>query len=85
MNFGIIAAGQGSRLVQEGVSLPKPLVEICGQPMIGRLIDIFVRCGASSVNVIVNKEMTEVAAYLSEIADRIPCPLNVVVKTTPTS
>ncbi|MDE6400292.1 MAG: NTP transferase domain-containing protein [Muribaculaceae bacterium] len=85
MNFGIIAAGQGSRLVQEGVSLPKPLVEICGQPMIGRLIDIFVRCGASSVNVIVNEEMTEVAAYLSEIADRIPCPLNVVVKTTPTS
>lgn len=85
MNFGIIAAGQGSRLVQEGVSLPKPLVEICEQPMIGRLIDIFVRCGASSVNVIVNEEMTEVAAYLSEIADRIPCPLNVVVKTTPTS
>ncbi|MDE6772140.1 MAG: NTP transferase domain-containing protein [Muribaculaceae bacterium] len=85
MNFGIIAAGQGSRLVQEGVSLPKPLVEICGQPMIGRLIDIFVRCGASSVNVIVNEEMTEVAAYLSDIADRIPCPLNVVVKTTPTS
>lgn len=45
MNYGIIAAGQGSRLVQEGVGLPKPLVRMCGRPMIGRLIDIFVKCG----------------------------------------
>lgn len=85
MNFGIIAAGQGSRLVQEGVGLPKPLVHIDGRPMIGRLIDIFVRCGADSVSVIVNGEMTEVAEYLRGIAPSLPCPLNLVVKTTPTS
>lgn len=85
MNFGIIAAGQGSRLVQEGVALPKPLVNIDGCPMIGRLIDIFVRCGASSVNVIVNEEMTEVARYLEQRAMSLRCPLNMIVKTTPTS
>lgn len=85
MNFGIIAAGQGSRLVQEGVALPKPLVNIDGKPMIGRLIDIFVRCGAESVSVIVNEEMTEVACYLRGIAPSLPCPLNLLVKTTPTS
>ncbi len=85
MNFGIIAAGQGSRLVQEGVGFPKPLVRIDGKPMIGRLIDIFVRCGAESVSVIVNEEMTEVADFLLSVASRLPCPLNLVVKTTPTS
>lgn len=85
MNFGIIAAGQGSRLVQEGVSLPKPLVEIDGRPMMGRLIDIFVKCNASSISVIVNEEMTEVAQYIREIAPALPCPLELVVKTTPTS
>lgn len=85
MNFGIIAAGQGSRLVQEGVGLPKPLVRIQGKPMIGRLIDIFVKCGAESVSVIVNEEMTEVAAFLRALAPQLPCPLNLVVKTTPTS
>ncbi len=85
MNFGIIAAGQGSRLVQEGVGFPKPLVRIDGSPMIGRLIDIFVRCGAESVSVIVNEEMTEVAGFLRALAPQLPCPLHLVVKTTPTS
>lgn len=85
MNFGIIAAGQGSRLVQEGVALPKPLVIIDGRPMIGRLIDIFVRCGAESISIIVNEEMTEVAEYLTELAPKLPCGFDLVVKTTPTS
>ena len=79
MNFGIIAAGQGSRLVQEGVGFPKPLVRIDGSPMIGRLIDIFVRCGAESVSVIVNEEMTEVAGFLRALAPQLPCPLHLVV------
>ena len=41
MNYAIIAAGEGSRLVQEGVAVPKPLVDLDGRPMIRRLIDIF--------------------------------------------
>lgn len=85
MNFGIIAAGEGSRLVQEGVRYPKPLVRIQGKPMIERLIDIFVDCGAESVSVIVNEHMTEVADFLREMKQRVACPLNLIVKTTPTS
>lgn len=85
MIFGIIAAGEGSRLVQEGVALPKPLVEIDGKPMIGRLIDIFCRNGAEEIEVIVNERMTEVADYLRKLKDRLPVPLNMVVKSTPSS
>lgn len=64
MNFGIIAAGEGSRLVSEGVALPKPLVNLNGEPMIGRLLRIFESLGAGRVAVIVNEQMTEVADYL---------------------
>ena len=85
MNFGIIAAGEGSRLVQEGVSLPKPLVDICGSPMIGRLIGIFDRLGAERISVIVNAQMTEVAAYLRKLASALGARLDLVVKSTPSS
>lgn len=83
MNYAIIAAGEGSRLAQEGVKKPKPLVELNGEPMIGRLISIFTRCNAESISVIVNNEMTEVKAYLDSINTGVP--FNVVVKSTPSS
>ncbi len=85
MNFGIIAAGEGSRLVSEGVSLPKPLVSIEGKPMIGRLIGIFEDMGAECVCVIVNEQMTEVADYLRRLAPTLRCRLQLVVKSTPSS
>ena len=58
MHYAIIAAGEGSRLVQEGIQLPKPLVDLDGRPMIKRLIDIMLDCDAESLSVIVNEQMT---------------------------
>lgn len=83
MNYAIIAAGEGSRLAQEGVAKPKPLVDICGEPMIGRLINLFCRCNAESISIIVNEQMTEVREYIESLSPDIP--LNLVVKTTPSS
>ena len=83
MNYAIIAAGEGSRLVQEGVKKPKPLVELNGEPMIGRLINVFTRCNAESISIIVNNEMKEVKAYLDTLNPGVP--FNVVVKSTPSS
>lgn len=85
MHYGIIAAGEGSRLVQEGVGKPKPLVEIEGKPMIGRLIGIFASCGAESINVIVNEEMSEVRSYLEKLQSTLATPLRIKVKSTPSS
>lgn len=85
MNYAIIAAGEGSRLRNEGVSVPKPLVPLNGRPMIGRLIDIFLKCGADAVSVIVNEQMTEVREYLEQLAPKLPVELKIVVKTTPSS
>lgn len=83
MNYAIIAAGEGSRLAQEGVAKPKPLVDICGEPMIGRLINLFCRCNAESISMIVNEQMTEVREYIESLS--LDIPLNLVVKTTPSS
>lgn len=83
MNYAIIAAGEGSRLAQEGVAKPKPLVDICGEPMIGRLINLFCRCNAESISIIVNEQMTEVRECIESLS--LDIPLNLVVKTTPSS
>ncbi|WP_283685332.1 sugar phosphate nucleotidyltransferase [Dysgonomonas sp. Marseille-Q5470] len=83
MNYAIIAAGEGSRLVQEGVTLPKPLVKLNGVEMIRRLIDIFLKNNASSISIIVNEEMTQVQDYLNNL--ELGIPFNVVIKSTPSS
>ena len=83
LKYGLIAAGQGSRLVAEGISVPKPLVKVAGETLIGRLMRLFCENDAVSVSVIINEEMTQVFDYLQTI--KLPVPLNVVVKSTPDS
>lgn len=83
MKFAIIAAGEGSRLANEGVSKPKPLVELQGVAIIERLIRIFEHNGASSINIIINEQQPETAAFLKSISTN--CPINIVVKSTPSS
>ena len=83
MRFAVIAAGEGSRLAQEGVEQPKPLVPVCGEPMIERLLRIFVDCGATEIVVIVNEWSTAVREHLEQM--KLPVPLRLVVKTTPSS
>lgn len=85
MKYAIIAAGEGSRLVEEGIKLPKPLVKLNGIPLIDRLIDIFIRNDAESVSIIVNNEMKDVQSHITFLQSNIPVPLNVVVKSTPSS
>lgn len=85
MNFAIISAGEGSRLSQEGVALPKPLVQLNGVAMIDRLIQIFMRNGADKVVVIINNESPLTKEHLAKLQLETSIPLEVVVKTTPSS
>ena len=78
MRFGIISAGEGSRLASEGFSQPKPLVPICGVPMVERLVRIMQSCGAHNIAVIVNGENPETVTLLKGL------PVDLVVKKTPT-
>ena len=83
MRFAIIAAGEGSRLASEGIKAPKPLIEIQGVPLIERLVRIFARQGADSINIIVNEQQPETLAHIRELQKLFP--INVVVKSTPSS
>lgn len=83
MRFAIIAAGEGSRLASEGVKAPKPLIEIQDVPLIERLVRIFARQGADSINIIVNEQQPETLAHIRELQKLFP--INVVVKSTPSS
>ena len=84
MTFAILAAGEGSRLAQEGVNLPKPLVRIAGEAMIDRLIRIFNECGATDIFIITNNLTPLTQDHLRRRQEQDP-RIHVVVKTTPSS
>lgn len=83
MNYAIIAAGKGERLSAEKVQCPKPLVDINGQPMVKRLIDIFLRNRAESITIIVNEEMKLVSEYIKKLD--VGIPINLIIKSTESS
>ena len=89
MKFAIIAAGDGSRLAQEGVTEPKPLVKVRGERLIDRLIRIFMGNNATEIVVICNEQMSDVASHLKMIQDEglngVHVPLRFVIKSTPSS
>ena len=91
MKYAIIAAGEGSRLAQEGIDVPKPLVKIHGEHLIDRLIRIFTMNEAEEIVVICNDLRPEVSEHLRKLQDKgklhgkpLP-PLRFVVNTTPSS
>ena len=86
MKFAILAAGEGSRLFREGVGVPKPLVRVGGETLIGRLLRIFHQQGAEETVVIVNQLHPETEAYVrSLMAEGQYGPIRLIVKTTPSS
>lgn len=89
MRYAIIAAGEGSRLQQEGIDTPKPLVEVAGESLIDRLIRIFMQCNAEEIVVICNDLTALVASRLARLQrDGLrgrPVPLRFMAKSTPSS
>ena len=83
MKFAIIAAGEGSRLASEGIKAPKPLIELQGVPFIERLVRVFARQGADSINIIVNGQQPDTLAHIKKLQEEFP--INIVVKSTPSS
>ena len=62
----------GSRFSKEGVATPKPMVEIMGEPMIGRLIRLLSKCGAEAINVAANPRMEGFIPYLESLQQQYP-------------
>ena len=83
MIYGIIAAGEGSRLSNEGYEGLKPMVFINGEMMIDRLINVFVLNKAEAIHVIINENSNDLLAHLNSL--KLAIPLNIIVKNTRSS
>ncbi len=83
MIYGIIAAGEGSRLSNEGYEGLKPMVFINGEMMIDRLINIFLLNQAEAIYVIINENSEDLLAHLNSL--ELSVPLNVIIKNTRSS
>jgi NDP-sugar pyrophosphorylase family protein len=80
MKAAIIAAGKGERLAQGGVALAKPLVKVCNEPLISRVIRAAHSVDVTSIACIINELSPELDGYLR--SSSWPVPLRVVRKTT---
>ncbi len=83
MKAAIIAAGKGERLALGGLAVAKPLVEVCGEPMISRIIRAACSVDVASIACIINELSPDVDGYLR--SNSWPVPLRVVKKTTDNS
>lgn len=77
MKYGIIAAGEGSRLANESVLVPKPLVTLHGETLIDRLIRIFADNDAEEIVIITRQEIP--------VCNKMDVPIRQIVKETPSS
>ena len=77
MKYVILAAGQGSRFVKEGVNTPKPMVDILGRPMIERLIGVLMECGAESIHIVTNSKMDSLNSHLNHLKNEKNLPLDI--------
>jgi NDP-sugar pyrophosphorylase family protein len=79
----IIAAGQGERLRAAGIAAPKPLVAVCGKPLIDHVLDAVAAAGIRDVTCLFNEEDESVANHCRKA--RREMQLRVVRRTTPSS
>jgi NDP-sugar pyrophosphorylase family protein len=56
MKAGLIAAGQGERLRQGGLMMPKPLVPVAGRALVDYVLDAAAAAGVRQIACIVNEE-----------------------------
>ncbi|MDE2058583.1 MAG: NTP transferase domain-containing protein [candidate division NC10 bacterium] len=80
---GIIAAGEGSRLKQDGLKMPKSMVPVAGVPLIERVVSNFVKVGITRLQIIFNEDDRKCATFIRE---RFPSlDIQCIVKTTRSS
>jgi NDP-sugar pyrophosphorylase family protein len=80
----IIAAGEGSRLRRDGLTMAKPMVPVAGTPLVAHVVGNFLAAGIRSLSVIVHEDERECAEFLrSRFGES--ASLDVLVKTTSSS
>ncbi len=85
MRCAIVAGGEGSRLKQEGINVPKPLVRLGDETLVGRLIRIFAQQGAEEVVLLARTDADEVVSEAERVAKQFGTTLTTMRADTPSS
>ncbi|SEA51352.1 MobA-like NTP transferase domain-containing protein [Arachidicoccus rhizosphaerae] len=91
MVYGIIAAGEGSRLKADGYHGFKPMVKLLGETLIERLIRLFQSNDATAIYIILNSSEKEVGEFIENQQAALPdgkissAPIHIIYKDTPSS
>lgn len=72
----ILAGGKGTRLAERLGGRPKPLVEIGGQPLLGRQLEALAGQGIENVLLLVNHRAEDIAAFV----ETLDLPLTVTLR-----
>src|SRR5215813_9328863 len=84
MKAALIAAGLGERLRTAGITVPKPLVEVAGRPLVDHVLDAVVTAGVDQVACIFNAE-PDADAVEAHCRRRAVPRLTIVRRSTPSS
>jgi len=80
---GILAAGDGSRLREDGWTMAKPLVPVAGVPLIAHVVENFLAAGIESLAIIFNAREEDCAEFVR--ARFSGADIRILVKTTASS
>lgn len=84
MRGGIIAAGSGSRLQQQSISQPKPLIKIGDKTLVGWTVSHFIEAGIQDLVIIFNENIAKTCiTHLNEYYPNVK--FEFIVKTTQSS
>ncbi|HKC24434.1 MAG TPA: NTP transferase domain-containing protein [Thermoanaerobaculia bacterium] len=82
---GILAAGEGSRLLRDGFAVPKPLVRVAGVTLVERAARNLLSAGAASLTVIFNESEGDCAEHLAAALADADADVHIFRKTTRSS
>ena len=79
----ILAGGEGARLAAEGVDVPKPLIQLDGEPLVVRLLGLLASLGCETLTCMVRADFTTVFRLLE--GREFGAPVTIRPCHTPTS
>jgi NDP-sugar pyrophosphorylase family protein len=85
MNLGVIAAGDGQRLKEEGIKEPKPLIKVIGKTLLERVLDISGHYNFNSCNIIINEKFKKEVENSGVFEKYKGIRINCIYKSTPSS
>ena len=62
---GILAAGDGTRLREDGWTMAKPLVPVAGVPLVAHVVENFLAAGIESLAIIFNAREEDCAEFVA--------------------